>query len=111
MNLMSKPPLGLKPGKAKPDRAYLAAVRALPCCICHEFGMPQNSPTEAHHCIHGRYGTRKAPDGMAIPLCHGHHSGFFDTTKIALHREPLRWRAAYGDDTDWISWTEERISQ
>lgn len=111
MNLMSKPPLGLKPEKASADPAYLDAVRELPCCICHEFGLSQTTPTAAHHCIHGRHSTRKSPDRMAIPLCEGCHQGMFDTTKIALHREPLRWRAAYGDDTDWISWTEERISQ
>jgi hypothetical protein len=53
---------------------------------------------------------RKSPDSMTIPLCEGHHQGLRDTTKIALHREPNAWRDAYGLDTDWISWTEERIA-
>lgn len=89
--------------------AYLRAVRDLPCCICLEYGMRQLSPTQAHHCIHGRHGTRKVPDKMSLPLCEGHHQGLIDTTKIAVHREPDKWKAAYGADTDWISWTEERV--
>lgn len=111
MSLMGKGPIGLKQPREKADAKRLDAVRALPCCICHEYGMPQATPTAAHHCIHGRHGTRKSPDSMTIPLCEGHHQGLFDTTKIALHREPMRWRSAYGEDTDWISWTEERLSQ
>lgn len=92
------------------DPAYLDAVRRLPCCICQEYGMQQLSFTTAHHCIMGRGGNRKTPDRMAIPLCCGHHQGHFDKSKIALHKEPAAWREAYGLDTDWISWTQERIS-
>ena len=98
-----------KPPKVKKDRARLVAVSALPCCICHEYGLPQLSPTQVHHCIHGRFGTLRAPDSMTIPLCHGHHQGDLDTSKVAVHREPALWRELYGDDTDWISWTEDRI--
>ena len=64
--------------------------------------MEQLSHTQVHHCIHGRYGTRKAPDSETMPLCEGHHQGLRDTTKIALHREPKLWKATYGNDTDWI---------
>lgn len=95
-------------GKRK-DRKRLAAVAALPCCICTEYGMAQASPTQVHHCIHGRYSTTKAPDSMTIPLCEGHHQGLFDTSKLALHRAPATWRETYGADTDWLSWTEERL--
>ena len=90
------------------DPAYLAKVRGLPCCICHEYGMKQQTPTAAHHCIMGRGGSRKTPDRMAIPLCEGHHQGLFEVRKIALHQSPKSWREAYGPDTDWVSWTEER---
>lgn len=89
----------------------LAALHDLPCCICHEYGLPQLSPTQAHHCIHGRYSTRRAPDEMTIPLCEGHHQGDFDTTKVALHRHPAEWRRAYGEDTRWISWADERLAE
>lgn len=109
MNLANRPPLGLKAAAEPKDSKRLAAVAALPCVICHEWWLPQNSPTKVHHCIHGRYSRRRAPDSMTIPLCEGHHQGLLDTTKIALHREPARWRELYGPDTDWLSWVEERI--
>jgi hypothetical protein len=99
-----------KPVKAKPNLKHLDRVRSLPCVICEEWGLPQMSPTAAHHPIHGRYGNRKTPDEMAIPLCEGHHQGNLDTTKIALHREPAKWRRLYGNDFDWISWVEDRLA-
>ena len=92
------------------DKKHLARVAELPCVVCHEFSLPQNSPTQVHHCIHGRYGTRRAPDSMTIPLGEGHHQGMFDTSKVALHREPTEWKRLYGEDTGWISWVEERLS-
>jgi hypothetical protein len=93
------------------DRAHLARVAELPCCICHEWEMPQESPTQVHHCIHGRFGSRRVPDTCTIPLCEGHHTGLLDTSKIALHREPKAWRDAYGDDVEWIGWTENAIEE
>jgi len=108
MNLTGRP-IFEKPQKVGKEPEYLARVRDLPCCICREFGLPQQSPTAAHHCIHGRYGARKVPDRMSIPLCEGHHQGLRDTSKIAIHREPQRWRDLYGADTDWISWAENRV--
>jgi hypothetical protein len=35
---------------------------------------------------------------LAIPLCEGHHQGFFDTSKIAIHKDPNLWRENYGAD-------------
>jgi hypothetical protein len=87
----------------------MGKVAAMPCVICHEWGMPQMSPTAVHHCIHGRYSNRKAPDEMTIPLCNGHHQGDFDTTKVAIHREPAKWERLYGKDTEWLSWVEARL--
>jgi hypothetical protein len=46
---------------------------------------------------------------MTIPLCEGHHQGLMDTGKVALHQQPSKWKRLYGQDTDWITWTEERI--
>lgn len=102
-------PIHQKAPRQPKDRNRLAQVAAMPCVICHEYGMTQTSPTQVHHCIHGRHGTSRAPDSMTVPLCEGHHQGLRDTTKIALHREPDAWRAAYGDDVGWISWVEERL--
>lgn len=110
MNITGRPVFEKRQGKPKPRPDYLTAVRSLPCCICEAWGMPQNSPTTAHHPIHGRYGTRKAPDMTAIPLCCGHHLGDFDTSKIALHRDPSKWKRMYGPDTDWIAPTQDKLS-
>lgn len=105
---------GQKPGRSKPsgkDPVYLGRVAKLPCAICYHYGLPQLSPTQVHHCIHGRHGFRKVPDRQTIPLCEGHHQGDFDTSKIAVHREPKAWKAAYGEDRDYISWTLDRCTK
>lgn len=117
MNITGRPiyQKGQKSAKTKrseKDADWLARVAQLPCVICHEFYLPQNSPTQVHHCIHGRHSMgKKSPDRMSIPLCEGHHLGDFDTSKIALHREPSDWKAEYGLDTEWISWTEDHLSR
>ena len=108
-DLAGKGPLGLKEPKAAPDPAYLAAVRELPCVICQAFGEPQLSPTAAHHCTHGRFSQRKAPDRAAIPLCEGHHQGLRDKSKVALHPSPDDWKRLYGEDTEYIAITQDRI--
>lgn len=92
----------------RPD--YLAAVRGLPCVICDAWGMPQLSQTIAHHPICGRYGTRKAPDIAAIPLCDGHHQGDFDASKIAIHRERSAWVDWFGKDTEYIGITQDKLA-
>ena len=105
-----KGPLGQKSNEDRESKERLAAVAEMPCVICHEYGLPQLSPTKVHHAIHGRYSMgQRAPDNMALPLCDGHHQGDFDTSKIALHRQPTAWKAAYGLDVDWLSWVEERL--
>lgn len=111
-------PVQQKPEPESDDPARIAAIHALPCCICDEWGYTQESATQAHHCIMGRSSfdrvsktRRRAPDSMAIPLCEGHHQGLVDRSKIALHRMPDAWREEYGEDTLWISWTEERLAK
>ena len=102
---------GQKPGKRADgkDPAWLARVAALPCAICHHFGLPQLSETQVHHCIHARFSFRKVPDRQTIPLCEGHHQGDFDKSKMALHRQPSAWKAAYGQDHEYIAWTIDMI--
>lgn len=109
MNLSNRGPLGQRQPKQKPDPGYLRRVRQLPCCICEAFGEPQNSATQAHHPIHGRFSQRKTPDRMAVPLCEGHHQGLVDRSKIALHREPAAWREAYGEDHEWVAPTQDKL--
>ena len=104
-NLSGKPPLGLKAGKSKPRPDYLAAVRGLPCVICAGFEGPQRTPTEAHHCIHGRHSQRKTPDIMAIPLCREHHTG-----ARGIHTRSAWWREQFGPDTSFIAITQDALA-
>ena len=105
-NLANKPPLGLKAPKDKKSIKFLAWIRQQNCCICEAFGEVQRSPTQAHHPIHDRFGTSKRSDLSCIPLCEGHHQGLFDTSKIALHRQPKLWRETYGPDYSYSHATE-----
>lgn len=111
MSIVPQRPIVQKPEKVDDPEEYLAEVRSLPCCICEAFDMVQLSPTTAHHWTMGRGGNRKTPNREAIPLCDGHHQGKFDTSKIALHREPETWREAYGLDSDWTAQTQARTNQ
>ena len=90
-----------KKAKEKKDGNYLQEVRRKGCCICTKFGMAQRSPTTAHHPIHDRFSGAKRADRTAIPLCEGHHQGLWDNTKVAIHREPKRWRELYGADFEY----------
>ena len=102
-----------KAGKPVRDARYLDRVRGLPCCICEGFGMLQNSPTEAHHCKSGRYGSLRTSDLCAIPLCHSHHNKLRaypgDEGKIGYHNGQATWEALYGPDTDYIAPTQDKI--
>ena len=42
---------------------YMGKVKRLPCCAC---GAP--GPSDAHHPIHDRFGSRKSGDFEVIPL-------------------------------------------
>ena len=109
MNLSNRGPLGLRAPKARPDPAYLARVAQLSCCVCDAFGEYQLSPTQAHHVFHGRFGSRKTPDRMAIPLCEGHHQGQHDDTKLAIHQDKDRWARVYGEDHTYSAATQDKI--
>jgi hypothetical protein len=109
MDLAGRPALGLKAPRGKAAPAYLAAIHGLPCCVCEAFGEVQTSPTEAHHVFHGRFGQSKTPDGMAIPLCDGHHQAKYDQTKLAIHNAKAEWAEAYGMDYDFTAATQDKI--
>lgn len=108
---LSQRPIPQKTARPINDAGRLAMVASMPCVVCFEYDEEQLSRTQVHHCIHGRHGTRRAPDTMTIPLCEGHHQGLRDTTKLALHQRPALWRETYGPDTDWLSWVEQRINE
>lgn len=85
---------------------HMGRVRALPCIICHEFGMRQNSPTEAHHVKSGRYGSRKESDFDTLPLCHSHHNKLRpypgDEAKVGFHNAQATWEGLYGEDHEYL---------
>lgn len=108
MNLSGRP-VAQKPPPRVSDPTYLARVAALGCIVCEAFGLAQLSPTQVHHCIHDRFGTRRAGDDDTIPLCEGHHQGNFDTSKLALHRAPALWRRTYGPDHSYIGAVRARL--
>lgn len=84
--------------KDKKNPKFLNEIRQRSCVICTKFHEPQRSPTAAHHVIHERYSGAKTSDNLAIPLCEGHHQGMWDNSKVAIHKNPQKWRELYGAD-------------
>jgi hypothetical protein len=97
VNLTGKGPLGLK--QPKPERgtakarAHIARVKQLPCVICRKPG-----PSDAHHVICDRYGTRKASDFEVIPLCKAHHQDGPE----AIHNGKASWVEKHGPDHEFL---------
>jgi hypothetical protein len=94
MNLMGKGASGQKAPKLtakekKAGTAYMLRVKELSCVIC---GHPP--PSDAHHWIHDRWGSRKTPDGEVIPLCKEHHQNGPE----AIHNDKTAWREKHGPD-------------
>ena len=71
------------------DLDHMRAVKQRPCCVC---GAP--GPSDAHHCIHDRYGMAKASDRHTIPLCKSCHQD----GPLAIHRNKRAWRERNGPD-------------
>ncbi len=94
-------PIPQKPEKAKKDPERMHRVKQLPCVIC---GAPP--PSDAHHCISGRYSQRKAPDSMTVPLCKRHHQEGPD----AIHNDKAGWEARYGKDTDYLAEVDDMLA-
>lgn len=115
MNLTNRPipQKGAKPVRGKAGSAHMARVRQLPCAICEEWGMTQNSPTEAHHVKSGRFSQAKESDLRVIPLCHSHHHKMRaypgDASKIGFHNGQETWELLYGPDYEWLNWVEVRL--
>ncbi|KZY05235.1 MULTISPECIES: DUF968 domain-containing protein [unclassified Sulfitobacter] len=73
---------------------HMKRVKALPCVICGKPG-----PSDAHHCIHDRYGTDKRSDFAVLPLCvechrHPHPN--------AIHTAKQAWRDRNGPDYQFL---------
>ena len=92
-----KGPLGLKSPKPVRGTAaakrHLARVKSLPCVICQA-----PPPSDAHHVICGRYGSRKASDFDTIPLCKRHHQHGPE----AIHNGKASWESKHGPDWGYL---------
>lgn len=88
---------------------YVAALHNAPCIICESHGLPQNSPTQAHHPIMGRFSSSRVHDKLSLPVCEGHHQGLIDTSQVAIHREPDRFKALFGPDADYVAIIQDRM--
>tara|TARA_B100000035_G_C20868757_1_gene495178 strand:- start:389 stop:784 length:396 start_codon:yes stop_codon:yes gene_type:complete len=86
--------------EGKRGQEYMRQVKQLPCCICAKPG-----PSDAHHPICDRYGTRKASDFDTIPLCRECH---LDGPN-AIHNGKQTWREKHGPDHSYIKSTRLRI--
>ena len=100
MNLANRPPLGQKASKEARDPKRLVRVKSLPCVVC---GAPP--PSDAHHCICGRYSTRKAPDSMTIPLCKKCHQW----GPNAIHNGKESWVDRNGNDFAFLDMVNEQL--
>lgn len=134
MNLMKKPPLGLKQPRAeKPPRkpirkvsakksayraskegvdakAHIEAVKAMDCIICGK-----SAPSDAHHC-------RSLPPAgeehqyRLLPAA-GRRSSDFDTIPLcrpcheARHTRPADWLAANGPDYGFLPLVRAALSE
>jgi len=88
--------------EGKAARKYVGMVKQLPCAVC---GAP--GPSDAHHVIHDRYGSRKSSDFDVVPLCKLHHQDGPD----AIHNGKESWREKYGPDHGLIEQTRKRVGE
>lgn len=100
--------------EGRADKEHMGNLADQPCIICETHGEIQTSKTTIHHPTHDRVqtdsddghskakGQRRAAHSRGLPICDGHHQGRYDTSKVALHREPDKWKELYGNDFDYV---------
>lgn len=103
-NLANRPPLGQRAPKpirgTDAAKAHMRAVAGLGCVLCGSMVV------EVHHCISGRYGSRKVSDFDTIPLCLNHHRG-----PDGIHTDKASWESLWGFDTDYLPIVKDMINQ
>lgn len=72
---------------------HMRRVKMLPCIVCQA-----PPPNDAHHCISGRYGSRKVSDFETVPLCRACH---LDGPN-AIHRNKRAWEERNGPDHSYL---------
>ena len=106
MSIVPPRPIHQKPEKcaksAAAHRRHIEAVKSLPCAVCGAAG-----PSDAHHVIHGRYGTRKPCDCNVIPLCKLHHQDGPE----AIHNGKHTWAERFGNDYTYLSQVQAMIGE
>lgn len=80
----------------------MARVKQLPCIIC---GAPP--PSDAHHCICDRYGTKKVSDFETIPLCKQHHQDGPE----AIHNGKKSWVEKHGPDHSYLEQVRQLLDK
>ena len=89
------------------DRARLALVASMPCCVCQREGLRQTAPTEVHHMKRNDDGStlggQKAGDDRTIPLCWNHHWNGKRQTHPFRPTSLEEFEAAHGSELDLLA--------
>lgn len=72
------------------------------CVVCRNLGEGWQ-PAAIHHIRDGQGLGRRAPEGLVIPLCAGHHQD--GGHGVAIHAGKRVWEALYGSELDLLSQT------
>lgn len=100
------------------DKAYLEAVRQLPCChprlsLIGPDALLCQGRIHAHHAGRKPGTSLKAPDSTAIALCEAHHRQWHDANGVFsgwTKADRRRWADAAIDDTRRLVATTRRTS-
>jgi hypothetical protein len=66
----------------KREQSRVERMLMLGCCACATLGIPNYHMIEVHHILRGN---KRLGDWYTIPLCKGHHQGYFtESQKIRL---------------------------
>ncbi len=81
---------------------YIGLVKVLPCAVSGVSG-----PSDAHHCICDRFGSRKSSDFDVIPLSKAMHQD----GPGAIHNGKASWVERHGPDHAYIAQTRFAVLQ
>lgn len=73
---------------------HLERVRSLKCVVCNVMGMPQSTPTAAHHVESVR---DDVSDYATVALCYEHHQGKGGVHSLSRRGFEMRYRLSSVD--------------
>lgn len=85
---------------------WLGRVKLLPCVLCDALGLPQASPTQAHHLREGQGMAQRSSDYLTAALCRGCHQG-----PRGVHGDRTLLKIAKVEELDLVATTIERLAQ